>query len=189
MVDALADLNGRLNTLPSFVGPLGALTRDTAKTAVGEAVALILSEFKPDDEAEGEEHPFVSDTGADPDEFEERRYQPIMPASDPRAANAGVMTQKLRIELEALEASSITVADARRIMRESADKVRKVVMAIPGKVSKRLNDGDPARQCAAVLAYEIEAAKHAALMALGAEPDWRPTPPQPPVAHRAAGRR
>lgn len=178
MADALANLNGKLSALPSMVGPLSEVTRDNARAMIGDAVNLVLEEFAPDDESLWRDSASVSDMETDPDEFEDRFYLPILPDSDPRAAVARVQTQKLRHQLDALRKSSMAVHDVRRLMREQADHVRKAVRAIPGKVAKRLRDGDPAHVVRDLLAYEVDCAKHAALVALGAKPTWKPQPPQ-----------
>lgn len=178
MAHALANLNSKLSALPSMVGPLTEITRDTARELIADALTQVLEDFTPDTAEQWPDSPFVPDADSDPDEFEERHYQPIMPDSDPRAAVARVQTQKLRMQLDALESTCVAVEDVRRIMREQAESVRKAVNKIPGRIATRLPTDAPAHVVRDLLAVEIDAAKHAALVALGVKPTWKPQPPQ-----------
>ena len=177
---ALVVLNARLNALPSNLADLRILNRHNAESILAPLVADVLAEFTPDDPDHWEDSPFAADDGEDPDEFEDKVYLPVLPYADPRAAVARANAAKWQAELDKLEESSITVDDVRRIMREQADKVRKVVGKIPGLVAARLGDADPVHVIREVMLFEIDAARHAALITMGAKPTWTPSPPSTP---------
>lgn len=182
MHEGLANLNSRLNALSGMAGDLSLMTRDNARATLAPLVEELLEDFATTDAEEtwpdSAFAPPVYDDDAEA--FEARTYQPILGAGDPRAQFALMQAAAHERDLERLQRTSLAIDDVRRIMREQCDKVRAVVRKIPGRVAKRLGDEHPGHVVREAILYEIDAAKHEAVSALGAKPTWKPSPPTTP---------
>lgn len=173
----VADLNSRINAIPSMVGDLSALTRDNAEAILAGAVDFALADFTPDDPIHFPECPFVVEDEADPDEFEDHSWMPLLPASDPRAAIARANAHKHLAELKALQESCFPVEYAQRRTVEFAERIREGFRSMPAKIAARLAPGrNDFAYVRAVIGYESDVVK----IALGGR-----YPPPPKGADKA----
>ena len=168
-----ADLNSQLNTLPAIVGDLRLLNCDNAERILSGAMQHILADLKTDHPSHFPEprERFYEDAGSD--EFEERSYMPVLPASDPRAAVSRVNAQRHLAEWKRLESSCVTVFDAQAMMTKLCDKTRARLRALPKRVAARLApDGNAMEYVLACINFELDTAK----IELGSSPAMVPDP-------------
>lgn len=165
---AFADLNARLNSLPSLVAA-DALTADNAIAMLAPVMEVIASDFDIDSDSRWPKPSIsiVPDDSEDEDatEFEPEpavTFKPVLPDSDPQAQFAAAKVAEHEAALTDLR-NCITHGDAMEMARTISSGVRRELARLPARVAKQLRPGDPFEFVDATLAYAADATKAAIL--------------------------